>query len=279
MKEKKKKIGEILLENKVITNEMLNEALEYQRRFGGGITEYLIARRYINEEELAKSLCAQFGLPYLLISVYEISEHVVKLVPPELAQKHLLMPIDRMGNILTVVMSDPFDNEAIEEVELITDCKVQPFVGILSDIVKAIEQYYRISLKDKHFEEQKVAPLFIDTGTYKGIERRKSVRLKAKIDIHFPLQELYKKSKIKNLSLHGVLFESDSILPIGAYVTLQIDLPQEISPSPISAVVQVVRVAPLPNKKFDIGASIVKMSNEDLKTLIKYSQMQQEEHS
>jgi len=270
---KKKKIGEILLENKFITKEILSEALEYQRNFGGGITEYLIARSYINEEELATCLCAQFGLPYLLISVYEISNDVIKLIPAETVHKYWLMPIDKIGDIITVVMANPLDSEAIAAVEKVTGGKVQPFVGILSDIIKAMEKYYNIIVGDKRLKEKKSPPLFIETDKYNGVERRKSIRINTKIDIHFPLQEVYKKSGIKNLSLDGFLFESDNLLPVGSYITLQIDLPKESRPYPVSAVVQVMRVTPLGNNKFDIGAKIISISGEDIKTLIKYSQM------
>jgi hypothetical protein len=277
MKEKKKKIGEILLENKFITRQMLNEALEYQQRFGGSITQYLIACGYINEEELATSLCEQFGLPYLPISVYEVSDEVLKLVPAEIVQKYCLMPIDKMEDIITIVMSNPVDADAIGEIEAITNCKVQPFVGIFSDIIKAIEKYYHVIIGTTEIKGRKPTPLFIDTEGYKGLDRRKSVRINAKLDIHFPMQETYKRSRIKNLSLDGFLFESDNILPVGSYITLQMDLPKGISPYSISAVVQVVRIDPLPHNRFDVGARIVKMASDDIKALIKYSQMEKEE--
>lgn len=270
MKKKKQRIGEILLENRFITKDVLNEALEYQRQFGGGITQYLIIYGYINEEELAKCLCAQFGLPYLLISVYDISRDVVKLIPVDIVKKYWLMPVDKMGDVLTVVMSDPFDREAIAKIEKITGCKVQPFVGILSDITKAIEDYYHVVIEREVAKERKPPPLFIDAGTYKGLERRMSIRLKGKIDVHFPDQERYKKSRIKNLSMHGFLFESDNVLPVGSYVTLQIDLPKEVSPYPIAAVVQVIRIEPLIDKKFDIGSKIIRIVKDDLKTIINY---------
>ncbi|MBI4974682.1 MAG: PilZ domain-containing protein [Candidatus Omnitrophica bacterium] len=270
----KRKIGEILIENGLITPDILNEALQYQNKFGGNITQYLIAYNYVTEEGVAKCVSMQFGFPYLPLNFYNIPDEVVDLVPIDIAQRHWLMPVDRVKNILTVVMANPLDDKAIEEVEKITGCSVQPFVGLLSDIIKAIERYYNIIIEDRGLKDQKAAPLFIETKTYKGIEHRKSVRLKAKINIHFPVQEQYKKSSTKDVSLQGFLFESENILPIGAYVLLEIDVPEEINPAPIAAVVQVVRVVPLGNKRFDIGARMVKIPKEDAATIIKYASTQ-----
>jgi hypothetical protein len=268
---KKKKIGQILLERNFITEDILKEALEYQARFGTGITQYLLEANYIKEEDLAQCISDQFDVPYLPLRFYDIPEEIIKLVPKDYAKKYWLIPIDRAENVLTVVMANPLDSQAIQEVEKITDCKVQPFVGIISDIIKAIERYYHVSIEEPKLKIRKPAPLFIRTKDYVGPERRKFVRFKAKIDIHFPVQEYYKKSKTKNISFGGLLFESENILPVGSYVILQIDLPKKFSLCPIAAVVQVVRVAPLEKNRFDIGAKIVKIPREDAQLIIEYA--------
>lgn len=276
MRPTNKKIGEILIENNFITPQILNEALEYQKKFGIGVTQYLIAYGYIDEEELAKCISTQFGFPYLPLRVYNIPDAIIDLVPVRIVEKYWLIPIDKVGDILTVVMANPIDPEAIREVGKASGCNVQPFVGILSDIIKAIEHYYHIIVEDDKLKKHKIVPLFIDTRVYKGIERRKSVRLNAKLDIRFPVQDLYKKSKTKNVSLNGFLFESENILPIGSYVTFEINLPKEFCPTPLAAVAQIARVIPLQNKKFDIGARLIKMPKEDITTLIQYCRAHEE---
>jgi len=271
---KKRKIGEILIENNFITKEMLNEALEYQKKFGSNVTQYLIAYGYVTEEEMAKCITDQFGYPYLPLRAYDIPEQILKLVPSDTAEKYWLIPVDKIGDIITVVMSDPFDEEAIKEVEKVTGCKVQPFVGILSDIVKAIEQHYDICIEDVNLiRDSKAAPLFISTETYKGLERRKSIRLKANITVHFPAQNLYRKAETKDISRHGFLFESNNILPTGSYLVLEINLPEEFSPRPIAAVVQVLRVTPLENKRFDIAVKTINLAKEDADKIIKHAMM------
>lgn len=177
-----------------------------------------------------------------------------------------------MQNILTLVMSDPFDEEALNDVEKATGCKVQPFVGILSDILKAIEKYYGITVGYEDLKKQKEeVPLSVSGSVYDGAERRRSVRIKAKIDVHFPLQNEYKKAETKDVSEHGFLFESPNILPIGSIIVMDIDLPKDMSPYPIPVIVKVVRTVALPNNRFDIGVETVKIAKDDLEKIIKYA--------
>lgn len=269
---KKQKIGEILIENKFITKEILEEALRYQKQYGGNVTQYLIAYGYINEEELAKCISQQFRCPYIPLRAYNISSQVIRLVSSEIAERYWLIPIDKIDDIITVVMVDPFDEEAIKEIEAMTKCKVQPFVGILSDVIKAIEHYYNIRIEHEDLKRDgEKAPLFISTNKYKGIEHRKSIRLNTKINIHFPEQNIYKESQTKNVSMHGFLFESSNILPLGSFVVMEVDLPKEFSIYPIAVVVQVVRVDEMENKKFNIGVKTISILKDDAEKIMKYA--------
>ena len=268
----KRKIGEILIANGLITRKTLDEALAYQKSYGGNVTQYLIGRGHLKEEDLAKCVSIQFGYPYLPLRAYDIPDIIVRLVPAEIVKKYWLIPVDKMQNILTLVMADPFDEEALDEVEKATGCKVQPFVGILSDILKAIEKYYGITAGYEDLKKPKEeAPLSVSDGKYSGAERRRSVRIKAKIDVHFPLQNEYKKAETKDVSEHGFLFESPNILPVGSVIVMDIDLPKDISPYPIPVIVKVVRAVALPNKRFDIGVETVKIAKDDLEKVIKYA--------
>ena len=271
MKEKKK-IGEILIENGLITKDMLAEALEYQKKFGGNITQYLISSGYVDEANLARCISDQFRCPYLPLWAYDIPGNIISLIPCAVAQKYWLIPVDKMTNLITVVMADPSDEGAIAEVEKLTKSKVQPFVGLLSDIVKAIEHYYDVHVENKELKKGiKSAPLFICSKEYAGAERRRSVRINANITIHFAVQDEFKKAQTKDVSMHGLLFESTSALPIGALIFIQFHLPKEASAYPIAAVAQVARVVPFGEKNFDIGVNIIKIPKEDLDKIIRYA--------
>ena len=273
----KKKIGEILLANNFITKDILDKALEYQKEFGGAITQYLLAYGYLDEDKLAQCLCTQFSIPYLPLSSYEIPYEIIKLVPVDLVEKYWLVPVDRIENVLMVVMADPLDAKAIQEVEDITGCKVQVFLGLLSEIIEALGDYYKVIVKGGGLKGKRAMPFFIDTKTYKGLERRQSIRYKAKIDVNFIEPDRYKTTKTKDISRDGFSFECENPIPIGSVITLQINLPKELSPLPIAAVVQVARSIPLENNKFEIGTKLMKISEEELNTILKYASSNKEE--
>jgi type IV pilus assembly protein PilB len=137
-----KRIGEVLIERKVITREHLDQALAHQRQNGGIIGQILIQLGFANEAEIALALTAQYGFPYLPLESYEIDKALMSIIPGSQARQYCLIPIDRIGNALTLAMADPTNVQAIEAVEQMTHCVVQTFVSTPSDIRQAIDKYY-----------------------------------------------------------------------------------------------------------------------------------------
>ncbi len=138
-----KQLGELLMERGVITKEKLDHALLAQKESGGLLGQILVKLGFVKEEEIAQSLTAQFGFPYLPLGNYEIDLSVTKLVSKNVALQYLLVPIDKIGNVLTIAMADPLNSQAVEDIELVTKCKVQVFVSTMTDIKQAIEKYYK----------------------------------------------------------------------------------------------------------------------------------------
>src|SRR3989338_8137162 len=137
-----KRIGEVLLERGVISYKELEKALAHQKEHGGLMGQVLIQLGYVTEEEVALALTAQYGFPYLPLDNYEIDNGLTEIIPETVARQYCLVPIDRIGNALTLAMADPSNVKAIEDIELITKCVVQAFVSTPSDIGKAIDKYY-----------------------------------------------------------------------------------------------------------------------------------------
>lgn len=137
-----KQLGELLIERKIIMQEQLQKALDYQKVNGGLIGEILVQLGFSKEEDIAQVLTAQYGFPYLPLANYDIDAEVAKIVPDQVARQYCLVPIDKIGNNLTVAMSNPLNTQAIEDVEMISKCVVQAFVSTTSDIRRAIERCY-----------------------------------------------------------------------------------------------------------------------------------------
>lgn len=137
-----RQLGELLIERKIITSDQLQKALDFQKVNNGLIGEILVQLGFAKEEDIAQVLTAQYGFPYLPLSSYEIDVEVAKIVPEHVARQYCLIPIDKIGNNLTVAMSNPLNSSAIEDVEMISKCVVQAFVSTTTDIRKAIERCY-----------------------------------------------------------------------------------------------------------------------------------------
>ncbi len=138
-----KQLGDLLIERGVISERQLEKALAVQKERGGLIGELLVELGFAKEEDIAQSLTAQYGFPYLPLSNYDINPEIINIVPGRVARQYLLIPIDKISNNLTLAMSNPLNVQAIEDVELLSGCSVQTFVSTSSDIKRAIEKYYK----------------------------------------------------------------------------------------------------------------------------------------
>ena len=145
-----KRLGEVLLERGVINQKALEKALAYQKEHGGLMGQILIQLGFVTEEEIALALTAQYGFPYLPLANYEIDGGLTAIIPEQMARQYCLIPIDRIGNALTLAMADPSNVQAIEDVELLTKCVVQAFVSTPSDIGRAIEKHYKHTPTNHH---------------------------------------------------------------------------------------------------------------------------------
>jgi len=131
-----------LVERGVITGAQLKEALESQMNEGGLIGEIIVKLGFAKEEDIAYCLSLQYGFPFLPLEHYDIPQDVVKMVPVNVASHYSLIPIDKMGNTLTVVMANPLNVEAIEDLEDITSLEIRVFVGTSTEIRNAIKRHY-----------------------------------------------------------------------------------------------------------------------------------------
>jgi type IV pilus assembly protein PilB len=137
-----KQLGELLLERNIITSSQLEKALKVQQEKGGLIGQILVMLGFAKEEEIAQALTVQYGFPYLPLECYEINAEALRLIPENVSKQYNLIAIDKIGDLLTIAMSNPLNFQAVEDIEMITKCKVQIFVATMTDINNAIKKYY-----------------------------------------------------------------------------------------------------------------------------------------
>src|SRR5918994_54216 len=136
------RIGELLLKEKRITPEQLQEALNHQRQNGGKLGFNLIKLGYVKDDEITALLSKQYGVPSIALSQFEIDPGVVKLVPAETAQKYQIVPLSRAGATLTIAMTDPTNVFAMDDIKFMTGYNVEPVVASETAVIDAIQKYY-----------------------------------------------------------------------------------------------------------------------------------------
>lgn len=139
------KIGELLLKEKLITAEQLDEALKSHTIFGIKLGSSLVELGYITDEQLCSLLSRKLGVPAVpLRAMHSVPAEVIALVPAELAGKYRVVPIRVDGKKLALAMADPTDFKAIDEVAFVTGCNVLPHIVPDVRITSALSRYYQI---------------------------------------------------------------------------------------------------------------------------------------
>jgi type IV pilus assembly protein PilB len=141
------RIGELLLKEKRISPEQLQEALNYQKANGGKLGLNLVKLGFVKDEEITALLSRQYGVPSINLVDFEIDQAVIKLVPPETAQKYQILPLSRAGATLTIAMTDPTNVFAMDDLKFMTGYNVEPVVASESAVMEAIQRYYNLATK------------------------------------------------------------------------------------------------------------------------------------
>lgn len=148
MSTRRLRLGELLLQQQVITQEQLDEALSEQKDTGDRLGEILLKKGYATEEQICYHLARQLGVPYMSLKSRVVPHEVVQLIPRDIAVRHNLIAIDRMGQFVTIAMSDPLAQAARQQVAEMTRLKVQFVVSSSHEIAEAIGRYYTLALPD-----------------------------------------------------------------------------------------------------------------------------------
>jgi len=136
------KLGEILVRENLISPQHLREALDYQREHGGRLGFNLVKLGLISDDMITAVLSRQYGIPSVNLDLFNIDPSVISLIPQEVAQKHSVLPLSRVGATLTLAMVDPTNVFAMDDVKFMTGLNVEPVVVAEGSVQQAIAKYY-----------------------------------------------------------------------------------------------------------------------------------------
>ncbi len=137
-----RKLGELLIREELIVREQLDEALKEKEASGRFLGEILMELGYINEDELIGFLVRQCRIPHLKLSNFQVSPDVTELIPPDICREHKLLPIDKLGNLLTVAMVNPIDVEALEKIKNQVHLRIKPILCSWVDFRNLFEEIH-----------------------------------------------------------------------------------------------------------------------------------------
>jgi len=135
-------IGELLIEENLITPEQLEAALKYQSQSGGRIGSILIHLGFVDDDDITLILSKKYGVPSIDLDSFDIEASIIKIIPIEVARKYMVVPLSLVGKTLTVASADPANIVALSEIEFTTGFKIESVVATEGSILNALEKYY-----------------------------------------------------------------------------------------------------------------------------------------
>src|SRR5947199_8762553 len=136
------RIGELLLKEKLITPEQLQQALTQQKANGGKLGFNLVKMGFVKDDQITALLSKQYGVPSINLAQFKLDPTIIKLVPNETARKYQIIPLSRSGSTLTIAMTDPTNVFAMDDIKFMTGYNVEPVVASETAVIDAITKYY-----------------------------------------------------------------------------------------------------------------------------------------
>lgn len=155
IKKNRKRLGDLLLEVGMITQEQLDAAIEFQKKSGEKLGNAITKLGYASEDDIIQVLEFQLGIPHVKLEKYNIEKLACSSIPESIARRYGLIPIKIDKGILTIAMSDPLNVFAIDDVRIYSGLEVQPVIANSAAVTKAIDKYYGADKAMKAVEEFK----------------------------------------------------------------------------------------------------------------------------
>nr|WP_092068124.1 GspE/PulE family protein [Dendrosporobacter quercicolus]NSL46956.1 Flp pilus assembly complex ATPase component TadA [Dendrosporobacter quercicolus DSM 1736]SDL70442.1 type II secretion system protein E (GspE) [Dendrosporobacter quercicolus] len=145
MENGRKRLGDLLLEVGLITEEQLENALQVQKQSKERLGEIILSLGYVSEENMIEVLEFQLGVPRIELKEESINKAAALTIPVQMAEKYKVIPVSKEGRKLTLAMVDPTNFYAIDDVRLLAGCEVVPMIAREKDVLRAISKVYGVT--------------------------------------------------------------------------------------------------------------------------------------
>jgi type IV pilus assembly protein PilB len=184
------RVGELLLKEKRITPQQLQQALNQQKANGGKLGYNLVKMGFIKDVEITALLSKQYGVPSINLPQFELDPAVIKLIPADTAQKYQVVPLSRSGATLTIAMTDPTNVFAMDDIKFMTGYNVEPVVASEIAVSEALEHYYPATAGGRAaVVKETTGPSTLELAT-KGLEELQALEETGDVEVLDELQEI-----------------------------------------------------------------------------------------
>jgi type IV pilus assembly protein PilB len=183
------RVGELLLKEKRITPQQLQQALNHQKANGGKLGYNLVKMGFIKDVEITALLSKQYGVPSINLPQFELDPAVIKLIPADTAQKYQVVPLSRSGATLTIAMTDPTNVFAMDDIKFMTGYNVEPVVASEIAVSEALERYYPAAGGRAAVVKETTGPSTLELAT-KGLEELQALEGTGDVEVLDELQEI-----------------------------------------------------------------------------------------
>ena len=177
----KERLTEILIENKVLTEAQLKKALKIQKQKGGLVKDILVELGFVNEKDLMAALSQGLGIPPITLSRFRIDPEILKLISRDIAKKYKIVPVSKVGNMLTVATADPLNVFVMDDLRAVTGLEVGTIIASQKEVQDVIDQHYGEYTQEaivELMEDMKSADLKIITeGEIKEVDSSQLLKL------------------------------------------------------------------------------------------------------
>lgn len=160
----KARLTEILLSNKLISEDKLKTAINLQKEKGGRLSDILVELKFLTEKDILSVLSESLGFSSIDLSKLEIDPEIIRILPANIARHYQIIPLLKKENLLTVAMADPLNILAIDDISTRTGYTIIPLIATASDMALAMEKYYSA------IQENSLDTMLKDISEYQAIE-------------------------------------------------------------------------------------------------------------
>lgn len=136
------KLIDALVNGKLLKENDLKKAIDIQKKSGGSLGKILVDNSFVGEKELMVVMSRQLNIPPINLSKYKIDKSLSDLIPEKIAKQYSIVPVSKLGKVLTIAMSDPLNILALDDLKMLTKFQIDPVIATENDVRDAISSYY-----------------------------------------------------------------------------------------------------------------------------------------